>query len=199
MSVLFAISLLASCASEHRSSVYTGPVAAPQVAYRIDEHRYFEVVPLQDLACARARLFYTDTRQGIHVDVATWDRVSKGKLSIDATNDMYLVTPIILSSSGCQTGDGASDQCASWLYYSRDAGRSWMRALSPLYGRVELVGATVYVGTLSVDTLDLSKNSIATKDWERHSDRAFIVPPPQKAPIDSSPHCNPNARGIYHE
>ena len=56
--------LLAGCAN-HMNDPYTGPVAKPQVAYRIDDHRFFEVVPLEKFACARARLYYTDTARGI--------------------------------------------------------------------------------------------------------------------------------------
>lgn len=182
--------LLAACASEHRISTYVGLVAAPQVAYRIDEHRYFEVVPLQDLACARARLFYTDTRQGLHVDIANWDRVSKGELIIDAANDKYLVTPIILSSSSCQTGNGASDQCAARLFYSQDGGRSWKNTVSLLFGRVQVAGSIAYVGTLSIDTIDLSKENIARLDWVRHSADEFAIPVSQRAPLDIRLTCN---------
>ncbi|MES2299378.1 MAG: hypothetical protein V4582_20230 [Pseudomonadota bacterium] len=184
--------LLAACVTSPAFTPYAGPIAAPQVAYRIDSHRYFEVVPLEDMACARARLYYTDTARGIHVNVTGWDRVSKGTLVIDAANDEYLVAPIILSGSSCQTGDAGSDLCAARLFYSQDGGRNWKSTVSLLYGRVHLTGSAAYIGTLSVDVVDISKDNIARPDWVRHSEDGFTIPAPKKAPVDIQPNCSPS-------
>ena len=191
---LTAAMLLAACTTQPTYTPYAGPVAAPQVAYRIDGHRYFEVVPLENLACARARLYYTDTARGVHVNVASWDRVSKGTFVIDAANDEYVIAPIILSGSSCQTGDGSSDLCAARLFYSQDSGRSWKNTVSLLYGKAQLIGSVAYVGTLSVDAVDISKDKVARQDWVRHSDDGFTVPAPKKAPLDTQPHCTSGSK-----
>lgn len=191
--------LSTGCATHFPLTQRTGSIAASQIAYRIDDHRYFEVLPQEEFACTNARLYYTDTVSGIHVNVTNWDRVSNGTLIIDAANIDYLVTPIILSGASCETGDGASDLCAARLFYSQDGGRTWKTTISLLYGRVHLIGSLAYVGTLSVDVVDISKDSIASPDWVRHSEDGFVIPAPKKAPLDVQPKCVSNFRGAIDE
>jgi hypothetical protein len=189
---------------------YSGPVAAPQVAYRIDEHRFFEVVPYQYFACARARLFYTDTAKGIHTNIAPWQVDLDRVLIIDAANDQYLVSPIIESSSGCQTGGG--DLCAYSFYFSQDAGRTWNREMA--------IEAPVYIsGSMAYSRPPYKKNgenningAKATLDIEIPKDRVEVefplggaikrhpilkwedfrnqpIPLPKKWPVDRKLNC----------
>jgi hypothetical protein len=191
LSILFT---LAACAQPDYQP-YSGPVAAPQVTYRIDEQRYFEVVPREEYACARARLYYVDKARNIRTNVVSWDRVSDSTFVIDATNDQYLVAPIVLSSSDCQTGGG--DLCAPSLYYSQDSGRTWQINKPPITlagGDVYLIGDTIfYAGRRA------KLSAIATE-----GDHAWVqfyltgpnkLPPIGKAPLDRRLQCHRNANG----
>ncbi|PSJ19105.1 hypothetical protein CVH10_24590, partial [Halomonas sp. ND22Bw] len=73
-----------------------GEVAAPQVAYRIDENRYFEIVPYGRGACTNAMVQFVDKAKGIRSDAVLLDPGSMGAatLIIDASNDQYLVAPV---------------------------------------------------------------------------------------------------------
>ena len=185
--------LLAGCAAQSADQPYSGPVAKPQVAYRIDEHRFFEVVPLENFACARARLYYTDTAKGIHTNVVSWDKVSDGTFVIDAANDQYLVAPIIVSSSGCQTGDGSSFKCASRLPYSTDAGRTWKLHI-PRWtggGDVYMTGSQVYYAGArsSVQTLSEAYDTNARSQWPLVNFARQAKPP-----IATRFHCNSDGK-----
>lgn len=186
--------LLSGCALRPASEPANDTVAIRQVVYRIDEQRYFEVVPQESLACARGRLYYTDTAKGIHANVANWDRVREGKFVIDADNEPYLVAPIEGSSSECQNGSGSSDVCASRFYYSQDHGRTWKNVASLLYGEVHLIGSKAYVGALPTDVIDIAKPNLDRSDWIRRTDDAFVIPPPKKPPLDTRLRCHPEGK-----
>lgn len=189
LNVVATAALLAACGTQTTFTPGVGPVAAPQVAYRIDDHRYFEVVPLENLSCARARLFYTDTSHGIHTNVADWDRIAKGGFVIDAANDLYLVTPIIDSSSGCQIGAG--DLCASRLMYSRDRGTTWQVNKPPYTvarDDVYLIDGVVYYAGRQAPISALEKKGDGA--WTRfYVDGRNTMPSVEKQPIDDRLHC----------
>lgn len=193
LSALSTAALLAACSAQPTVAPSAGPVAAPQVVYRIDDRRYFEVVPLESLACARARLYYTDTARGIHVNVASWDRVSKGTFVIDAANKEYLAAPVIQSSSGCQSGDGTSYLCADSLHYSLDGGREW-KVFKPVLnsGAMRLIGPKFYVGDHETDVIDISSQPRMLTAWHRSMTNQLAIPRPTQDPIDNQFHCTPS-------
>jgi hypothetical protein len=180
--------LLTACTSQSTYAPYAGPIAPPQIAYRIDDNRYFEVVPLENMACARARLYYSDKIKGIHTNVASWDRVSDGTFVIDAANDQYLVAPIILSSSGCQTGDSSSFKCASRLPYSTDAGKTWKFNI-PRWsgGNVYMAGNQIYNGGAKSSVSELREGYVPDI-W--HEGLLSDFGKPSKPPVDTKLHCN---------
>lgn len=203
---------LTGCVGQPRYEPYSGPVAPPQVAYRIDAQRFFEVVPYQHLRCARARLYYTDTARGIHTNVVSWDQVSDGTFIIDAANEQYLVAPIVVSSSGCQTGGG--DLCADRLYFSQDAGRTWKVDLAESRGTTTyLTGATLYehhsrhpdAGLKARLDVHISEGQASGEvlpggaykhvrllKWQEF--RNEKIPPPIKPPIDTRFQCNSDGK-----
>jgi hypothetical protein len=172
---------------------YDGPVAPPQVAYRIDDHRYFEVVPKQNMACTRARLFYVDTARGIRTNVTSWDRILWGRLLIDAANDQYLISPIIgMDPDDCQSGDSRSTGiCNSRLRYSLDAGRTWKVTVSRNiddHEDVYLVGDTVYHAGKRARLPALASGDSAWTDFLSGGQNK--MPPVVKPPIDNEPNCD---------
>lgn len=180
--------LLAGCSTAATEMAGAFQRAKPQVAYRIDSNRFFEIVPLKDSPCRHARLFYNDTALGVHIDVVSWDRISDGQLVIDAATDRFLVSPVILSSSSCHSGGG--DLCAPSIAYSDDRGRSWKFAkprLSIAHGPVLLVGDSIYYAGQRALLAELPVGDAAWKDYY------FSVsgkPSVQTLPIDSAPSCN---------
>ena len=82
------------------------PVAPPQVVYRIDENRYFELVPRSEGACTDATVFYADKKKGIRSLVVKWDRGAMGGSAfiIDAANDQYLIGPATRGNTDCSSG-----------------------------------------------------------------------------------------------
>lgn len=191
---VFAGTLLAGCTPTFTYAPippYAGPVAPPQVAYRIDDHRYFEIVPRENLACARARLVYVDIEGGIRTNVTSWDRTNYGPLVIDAATDHYLISPIIGMEPDCHTGDYASTMCDPRLRYSVDGGRTWHFTVSKNaapHGAVYLVGDTVYFSGQRARLPDLITGDEA---WTAFPlDGINKLPPLIKAPIDSEPTCD---------
>jgi hypothetical protein len=76
-----------------RSAVPAKPRVPPQVAYRIDDHRYFEITP--EANCYGDMLYFIDTVKGIRSEVVPFDAVmNRTTLIIDAANDQYLVAPV---------------------------------------------------------------------------------------------------------
>lgn len=166
---------------------YEGPVALPQIVYRIDEHRFFEMVPYSYMICGWARLYYTDTAKGIHSNVADWDSVAKkDTLIIDAANDQYLIGPIIKSGSDCQTGSGSSRKCSPRLPYSTDAGRSWKHNIPWQNSNTVLIsGDQVFTGGRA-NIHDLQEGYVK-EAW--HAISSKDLPKPRKAPLDTTFHC----------
>jgi hypothetical protein len=185
--------LLVSCMTHHEIPPYSGPVAPPQVAYRIDDHRYFEIVPTENYACSRARLLYVDTTRGIRTRVTNWDNVIGGRLFIDAANDQYLISPILgVDPSDCQSGDRrVMDAClVSRFRYSVDAGQTWKAIRSTAIQDHEdmyLIGETLYHAGLKARVPDLVKGDSAWSAFP--ADRHDQLPPLSKPPIDNEPHC----------
>lgn len=193
---ILAAALLTSCTPTIAHAPiprYGGPVAPSQVAYRIDDHRYFEIVPRENMACDRARLFYVDTARGIRTRVTSWDRIASGKLFIDASNEQYLISPIIfIDPDECQSGDSRSTgACNSRLRYSVDAGRSWNVVASKNiddHQDVYLVGDTMYHAGKRVRLPDLASGDGA---WSAFSlDGRNELPRLAKPPFDTEPHCD---------
>jgi len=193
---ILAGTLLAGCTPSITSAPapsYEGPVAPPQVAYRIDDHRYFEIVPKENIACHRARLFYVDTARGIRTRVTNWDGIAWGKLFIDAANDQYLISPIIfIDPFECQSGDSRSmAACNSRLRYSMDAGKTWNVIASAIIHAnqdVYLIGDTVYHAGLRARLPDLATGDNAWSAFP--ASRYDQIPPLAKPPIDDEPHCD---------
>jgi len=121
--------ILLSACTLHRTSgsepPYGGPVAKPQVAYRIDEQRFFEIVPLRAGACSSADLYYTDTAHNIRSRVSYFmaGYNLRTDFIIDAANDQYLVAPITRGNTDCESGGNGCS--GSRLPYSTDGGRTW--------------------------------------------------------------------------
>jgi hypothetical protein len=173
---------------------YKGPVAASQVAYRIDENRFFEVVPTEDAACYQADIFYTDKVLGIHTEVMGIDQLGGVELVIDAANTDYLVAPTIKGGGSCYNCGG------SWLPYSTDAGRTWKLGgggpFSP-NSQFTLSGTNVHaifsIGIKNVvSSVDISKDKFVMKDWKNQLEGFY--PPPRKAPLDTKFRCIPNGK-----
>jgi hypothetical protein len=184
--------LLASCVTHQEIPSYTGPVAPPQVAYRIDDHRYFEIVPTENHACFWANLFYVDTARDIRTNVTSWDRTHYGRLVIDAATDQYLISPIIGMEPGCHTGDYSSTMCDLRLRYSVDAGRTWKVTFPPKnvapHAEVYLAGDAVYFSGHRARLPDLITGDGA---WVAFPLSGKGKPPPLvKPPVDNEPACD---------
>jgi hypothetical protein len=193
--VLLSGILLSAC-TLHRSRSgseppYSGPVAKPQVAYRIDEQRFFEIVPLREGACSSAIVYYTDKAKDIHTAVVRLDPGSMGggDFIIDAANDQYLVAPIVRGNTDCESGGNGCS--GSRLPYSTDGGRTWKGASPASYGgyKVYMSGDNVYTSGMRANMRDLSNGYSA---WHDAMLRDF--PKPMKAPIDTKFHCTPNGK-----
>jgi hypothetical protein len=180
--------LLVGCVTYHEIPPYAGPVAPPQIAYRIDGHRYFEIVPKENNACFPARLNYVDTALGIRTDVTSWNLITAHNVfTLDAASN-YLVTPLI--DPNCETGGG--NACMPFIRYSTDAGRTWQvgrpRYSSPGADDVYLIGDSVYYGGQRARVPDLISGYSAWSSY-RMAERNEL-PPIGKAPIDTSMHCD---------
>jgi hypothetical protein len=180
--------LLVGCVTYHEMPRYTGPVAPPQVAYRIDDHRYFEIVPKENYACFPARLEYVDTALGIRTDVTSWNQIAAHNVFIIDAASNYLVTPLI--DPDCETGGG--DACMPFIRYSTDAGRTWQvgrpRYSSPAADDVYLIGETVYYGGQRARVPDLSSGYSAWSSYPMTGRNE--LPLAGKAPIDTGMHCD---------
>ena len=172
------------------------PVAPPQVVYRIDENRYFELVPRGEGACTDATVYYADKEQGIRSLVVKWDRGAMGGSTfiIDPANDQYLIGPATRGNTDCSSGGGSCG--GPRLPYSTDAGRTWKRAdaLSPT-APVTVTGSSVYAvrATGSVELLDFTKDSVEMKDWQGMP-KGTRPPAPRTPPIDNIFRCTENGK-----
>ncbi|MBP0597025.1 hypothetical protein J8I26_02855 [Herbaspirillum sp. LeCh32-8] len=101
---------------------------APQVIYRIDDHRY---ISLENYDRCRGQNFYIDTQAGIRTEIMTGNLSQyRGKLVIDDPTGMNIVIP---EAPGGVCGDKG---CNAYLGYSTDGGRTfkykkYMQAESP--------------------------------------------------------------------
>jgi hypothetical protein len=165
---------------------YKGSLAAPQVAYRIDENRYFEIVPREDAACYRAGIFYTDKALGIHTLVMGIHQLGGVDLVIDAANTQYLVAPMIKGGGSCYTCGG------SWLPYSKDGGRTWKQKIANTASDpLSVSGSTAYAIGHVPRSLDLTKSETTLKDWMQVEGD---TPRPRIPPIDTKFRCVPNGK-----
>ncbi len=188
---------LSACASGGASSPPTPETyIPPQVAYRIDEHRYFEITPWPDGECAEKMLYFVDTAKGIRSKAVQWDNVmTQGKLIIDAANDQYLVAPVTRGGINCSSGGGG---CGERLPYSTDGGKTWRRAWYPGYGDDLMISeSTAYrsyrIQTIHTDRLDLS-DLPTPSDTNWKSARDFVFKP-RIAPVDTKVQCKAQGGG----
>ena len=192
---------LSACASGGASPPPTPETyIPPQVAYRIDDHRYFEITPWPDGECAEKMLYFVDTAKGIRSKAVQWDNVmTQGKLIIDAANDQYLVAPVTRGGTNCSSGGGA---CGDKMPYSTDGGRSWKLAWSPGTTYDLMVGgSTAYqshyrpaYGITRTTTLELTISKPEGNDWKVLNDQHFVFKP-HIAPVDIKVQCKAQDSG----
>ena len=171
--------LLSACALPYSPPVapkyepYSGPVAAPQVVYRIDEHRYFELVPYENKSCTRAWFYYTDTSKGIHTRITKSNGLRRvDKFIIDAANDQYLVALIKGSNADCGADSSANSACSDRLPYSVDAGRTWKYSAPRLTNNTPIVltGDAVFYATQRAKLSELAQG---IDSWVRIGDTLY--------------------------
>jgi hypothetical protein len=188
MLAILAGALVAGCVVYRETPPYQGPVAPPQVVYRVDDHRYFEIVPKENNGCFPARLHYVDTALGIRTNVTNWSLIATHNVFILDAASNYLVTPLI--DPDCETGGG--DACMPFMRYSTDAGRTWQvgrpRYSSSTADDVYLIGDAVYYGDQQAKVRDLSSGYDAWSNYPMTGRNG--LPPVGKAPIDTRMHCD---------
>jgi hypothetical protein len=194
MFAVLAGALVSSCVVYTEIPPYQGPVAPRQVAYRIDDHRYFEIVPKENNACFPARLHYVDTALGIRTNVTSWNMIVNHDVFIVDAASKYLVTPLI--DPKCETGGG--NACMPFIRYSTDAGLTWRITRpgrsSSAVDNVYLIGDTIYYGGQQSKVSDLSSDYSA---WVRTG--WVELPPAGKPPIDSIVKCDKSKTVKIHE
>lgn len=192
-----------------------------RVIYRIDSSRFFEIDRTTFKLCNGSSpviassgdmVHYTDIRLGIHTPVAPFGSFNgitvhgRGShLMIDAANSNYLVIPIA-QGPGFSNGGGGLPR----LYFSQDAGRTWLHITAPMY--LESTERTWLTGSiLSLEgpflhgavQIDLSLNYETLKDhspysmlsypqrWQRadSSRTPGYFEPARQAPIDDRFNC----------
>jgi hypothetical protein len=189
-----ALSACASGAGGASPPSAPGPSKSPQVVYRIDDHRYFELTP--DETCFGNMLYFVDMAKGIRSEVVTFDAVmNRTTLIIDAANDQYLVAPVTRGSINCSSGGGACG--GDKMPYSIDGGRTWKRVWSPgtTYD-LAVSGSTAYqshrIQTVHTDGLDLTLSKPESTDWK--TVRGFVFKP-RIAPMDTKVRCSAKPEG----
>jgi hypothetical protein len=164
---------------------YKGPVAAPQVIYRIDQNRYFELVPDGEYACD-APVYFVDKANAIRSYVLNAKSRGGNDLVIDAANTQYLVAPMIKGGGSCYTCGG------SWLPYSKDGGRTWKQKIANTASDpLSVSGSTAYAIGHVPRSLDLTKSETTLKDWMQVEGD---TPRPRIPPIDTKFRCVPNGK-----
>jgi hypothetical protein len=171
---------------------YEGIVAAPQVAYRIDEHRFFEIVPRTAAACHTGALYYIDKTQGIRSHVSAWEPEYnlRSTFIIDAANDQYLVAPVVRGNLDCSS---AGEYCAGpKLPYSVDGGRTWKRGeVSSASDDISVSGSTAYAIGNVARKVNLALGISSLKDWKSVPG---YQPDPHVPPLDTKFHCSRNGK-----
>ena len=178
--------------------VYTGPVAAPQVAYRIDENRYFEIVPNRAAACSDASIYYRDDARGIRSFVMPLRNLGGVDLVIDAENDQYLVAPVDKGSGNCSSGGEAC--LGTTLPYSRDYGKTWERAHPRSSGYdVYLSGYDLIVssGGWGEEKTKIIGTPSDINSWISFNSDVDPLPHIRKSPFDNKFHCVDDSRKKY--
>jgi hypothetical protein len=135
---------LSACAFGGASSPSApGPSKPPQVVYRIDDHRYFELTP--DETCFGNMLYFVDMAKGIRSEVVTFDAVmNRTTLIIDAANDQYLVAPVTRGNTDRSSGGGGG---GDKMPYSTDGGRTWQRVQASTNHDMMISGSMAYQAT----------------------------------------------------
>jgi hypothetical protein len=208
---------LGACASGRVSEPRTpGLVILPQVAYRIDENRYFEITPEND--CYGDMLYFVDKAKGIRTGVVRFDAVmNRTTLIIDAANDQYLVAPVTRGSINCSSGGGG---CGDKMPYSTDGGRTWQRVQASTNHDIMTSGSMAYQSTELIsysapgfdkkniirkvvfNGIDLAKDIVVTGGidgprraegyWKLVKNFAFK---PRIAPVDTTVRCSAKFKG----
>ncbi len=178
---------LSACALGGRSPLpEPKPFVSPQVAYRIDDHRYFEITP--EKRCHYDTLYFVDTAKGIRSEVVNFDPVmNRTTLIIDAANDQYLIGPVTRGNTNCSSGGGTCG--GDKMPYSTDGGRTWKRV--PAYSSrngVMVSGSTAYNvdGAELLQGLDLTLSKSNSNDWKYFPNFTFK---PRVAPLDTKVMC----------
>ncbi|MET1080496.1 MAG: hypothetical protein ABWY06_21000 [Pseudomonas sp.] len=186
-------------ADADQRALYRGPVAAPQVVYRIDEARYFEFEPWQAYACIQGNLTYVDKKLGIRSLVRVWDGSSysiapQDEFIIDAGNGQYLVAPWRKDSGSCGSNGGG---CRDPIDFTTDSGRTWSTVGAPGAGGNKLIVSADKVTVLQgreVLTATLSRPFQDGWDWNRNWATSSVDDQPVlrlvKAPLERKFHCS---------
>ena len=127
------------------------PIAKPQVVYRIDENRYFEIVPRSPAACERALVYYVDKKLEIYSYVIPYDAETMNgrKFRIDAANDRYLGAPTSRLNIECTGRE--SRYCKNLVTaFSVNFGRSWEFVDIPAIGN-QTITKSFYFDTAMMD------------------------------------------------
>ena len=170
--------------------VYKGPVAAPQVAYRIDENRYFEIVPLEAGACTVGRIYYNDKAKGIRSLVMSLKELGGVDLVIDAANEQYLVAPMTRGSVNCSSGGGFCG--GPKLPYSIDGGRTWMRGEGrSASDEVHIQGSVVHAIGNIPRMVDLANGKPSLNDWKYEGGYELSM---IRRSLDTKFHCSANGK-----
>ena len=186
-------------ADADQQPLYRGPVAAPQVVYRIDQARYFEFEPWQEYACIQGNLTYVDKRQGIRSLVRAWEGSSYSintwdEFIIDAGNSQYLIAPWRKDSGSCGSNGGG---CRDPIDFSTDSGRTWSTVGAPGGGGRKLIVAgdkayLVATGELWMATLSqpFKDGWDWTRNWTSFAPEDEPVMRLAKAPLERKFHCS---------
>jgi hypothetical protein len=178
------------------------PAVPPQVIYRIDDHRYFEVTP--ENQCYSDMIYFVDTAKGIHSKITKFDMAMYNTtLIIDAANDQYLVAPVTRGGASCSSGGGFCS--GEQMPYSTDGGRTWKRVssrpVSENFSQLMASGSRAYhsdsinVDTTITDELDLAHllpdpPPPQRNPWQwKFLSKKFVFKP-RIAPIDTKVRCD---------
>ncbi|MGJ7525050.1 T6SS immunity protein Tli3 family protein [Variovorax sp. GB1P17] len=183
-----------------KGEAYRGPVAAPQVVYRIDDNRYFEFVPRQSYFCITGTLMYVDRQQDIRTKVEDWGRNEysgrDNRLVVDAANTRYLLAPWRDNISGVSSGGGGA---RTHLSYSADGGRTWQsRSPTGRGGRMAYIHDDNLYLVLDDEAwiANLPTPEIPGWNWEKNWAKFKLkersLPAVGKWPIDKQFHCKGN-------